>query len=571
MRLGNGRWEHTNFNNRLQPTEIGLGSSGVDSSLLKLDYEYGTTANNGNVLKQIITVPTIGTATGFTATQHYQYDQLNRLTGAQEVSGTSSNWQTTGTVWQQKFSYDRYGNRTVDTANTTSTMIGPNPQVSTSNNRIVPRTSPLEYYEFDNDGNMKKGQSGDVLAYDAENRLVQYQGGASQSGGADYFYDADGKRVKKIQPSGTLIFVYNIGGQLVAEYTTSITENNGTSYLTSDMLRSPRALTKADGSIRARNDYLPFGEELPTDMGGRTIDQGYLLLESVRQRYTGAERDDETGQDFMQARYYSPTLGRFTRPDDFWNDSDIADPQSWNKYAYVRNNPLRYVDPTGEKAEVTIRTDEKNKTGTVTIKASISIYSKGITKEQLNQAKDAIETSIESAWSGSFEKDGIVYTVTTDVTVEAHDSETAATNSGAQNVFGISAGDSIPGRAVSHVDERGWFSGKSGPDTGTWKFDRVANGGQAGHEFTHLLGADNSSNRANVSFSPNFFDSESVATYGRATSFDFHRALGDAIYDHRVQSRQFKGDGNSVETKSSPGFRLGPYESRTSTRILVSR
>ena len=79
VRLGNGRWEHTTYDaKRLQPLEIGLGTSATDSSLLRLEYYYGTTQNNGNVLRQIITVPTIGADTGFTATQHYQYDQLNR-------------------------------------------------------------------------------------------------------------------------------------------------------------------------------------------------------------------------------------------------------------------------------------------------------------------------------------------------------------------------------------------------------------------------------------------------------------------------------------------------------------
>ncbi len=77
MRLGNGRWENTTFNSRLQPTQIGLGN-GVDSrNLLKLEYEYGATAsaNNGNVTEQTITVP--GVAHPFV--QAYTYDELNRL------------------------------------------------------------------------------------------------------------------------------------------------------------------------------------------------------------------------------------------------------------------------------------------------------------------------------------------------------------------------------------------------------------------------------------------------------------------------------------------------------------
>lgn len=357
VRLGNGRWEHTSFNNRLQPIEIGVGNSAADSSVLKLGYEYGATSNNGNVLKQVITIPTIGTATGFIATQHYQYDQLNRLTGAQEVNGTSSSWQSSGTLWQQKFSYDRYGNRAVDTANTTSTMIGPNPVISTSTNRITPRSSPVEYYEYDAAGNLKKGQSGDTFAYDAENKLVQYHGGATQSGGADYSYDGDGRRVKKTTPSETQTYVYNIGGQIVAEYTTSTPEVNGTSYLTNDTLGTPRVTTKADGSVRARHDYLPFGEELFAGVGNRTgnpgqsYDQSSNPADKTRQKFTQKERDNETGLDYFLARYYSSTQGRFTSADNFLNDAHASDPSSWNLYAYVLNNPLRYLDPTGEKVE----------------------------------------------------------------------------------------------------------------------------------------------------------------------------------------------------------------------------
>jgi len=49
LRLGNGRWENTAFNNRLQPTQIGLGSGATSQNLLKLNYSYGTTDNNGSI------------------------------------------------------------------------------------------------------------------------------------------------------------------------------------------------------------------------------------------------------------------------------------------------------------------------------------------------------------------------------------------------------------------------------------------------------------------------------------------------------------------------------------------
>jgi YD repeat-containing protein len=93
MQLGNGKWEHTSFNSRLQPTQIGLGTTSADSSKLRLDYGYGTANNNGNVLSQTITI-------GATVmSQSYAYDSLNRLNNASE-----------GTAWSQAYSYDRFGN-----------------------------------------------------------------------------------------------------------------------------------------------------------------------------------------------------------------------------------------------------------------------------------------------------------------------------------------------------------------------------------------------------------------------------------------------------------------------------
>ena len=227
-----------------------------------------------------------------------------------------------------------------------------------TNNRIIPRTSPLEYYEYDAAGDVKKGQGGDAFAYDGENKLVQYQGGATQSGGADYFYDGDGWRVKKVKPSETTIFVYNINGQLVAEYTSSIPANNGTSYLTSDALGSTRVITKADGSVRTRHDYLPFGEELYASTGNRTTGQGYdnklAPADKTRQKFTQKERDTETGLDYFLARYYSSTDGRFTSADPLYiTATRLGNPQQFNLYSYVGNNPMALVDPDGKKAKAT--------------------------------------------------------------------------------------------------------------------------------------------------------------------------------------------------------------------------
>src|SRR5579885_1920436 len=57
--------------------------------------------------------------------------------------------------------------------------------------------------------------------------------------------------------------------------------------------------------------------------------------------------DSETGMDDFNTRYYGSAVGRFTSPDPMNLGADLLDPQSWNAYAYVRNNPLALVDPMG--------------------------------------------------------------------------------------------------------------------------------------------------------------------------------------------------------------------------------
>src|SRR5690606_8844915 len=107
MQLGNFRWESTQFNSRLQPTQIALGATNGATNLLKLDYTYnasGNHDNNGNVLSQTMTVPTVGSSPGFTAEQTYAYDSLNRLKSAEEVIDSQ-------TSWKQVFTFDRYGNK----------------------------------------------------------------------------------------------------------------------------------------------------------------------------------------------------------------------------------------------------------------------------------------------------------------------------------------------------------------------------------------------------------------------------------------------------------------------------
>lgn len=164
-----------------------------------------------------------------------------------------------------------------------------------------------------------------------------------------YSYDGSGRRVKRINGSVTNIYVYNILGQIVAEYSNYRTsQTSETSYFTADHLGTPRIITNSQGEVISRHDYLPFGEEIKANVSGRTATHNYIEdADGVRQKFTQQERDDETGLDYFLARYYSAAQGRFLSVDPENAGAKIADPQSWNGYSYASNNPLRYVDPTG--------------------------------------------------------------------------------------------------------------------------------------------------------------------------------------------------------------------------------
>ena len=81
---------------------------------------------------------------------------------------------------------------------------------------------------------------------------------------------------------------------------------------------------------------------------------------------TGKERDAESGLDWFDTRYFSGAQGRFTSPDQPFNDQRPSDPQSWNLYSYVRNNPLRNVDPSGEDCITATNQTQNSVTATVT-------------------------------------------------------------------------------------------------------------------------------------------------------------------------------------------------------------
>ena len=125
----------------------------------------------------------------------------------------------------------------------------------------------------------------------------------------------------------------------------------GLHYVLSDVQGSSRAVmnnsTYSSSAIVARHDYLPFGEEISSGVGLRTGPQGYNASDTNRRKYGLTERDDATGLDHTWWRKYENTAGRWITPDPYNGSMTVANPQSFNRYAYVGNDPVNLIDPTG--------------------------------------------------------------------------------------------------------------------------------------------------------------------------------------------------------------------------------
>ncbi len=229
--LGNGLWEQRRYNVRLQPTQIGLGTTQATggltatgtrptASLLLLDYSYGAGSNNGNVLSQRIRV-----GTSLNQNQAYTYDALNRLKTAGETGS--------GTAWSQTYTYDRYGNRRVTAGASHGSNQALTPQstadIATATNRLA-GLKGVNAVAYDAAGNLTADWAANAFKYDGDNRLVAFDKAMGTDSDTTYAYDGEGRRVRKVVggSSGvTTTYVYNVGGQLLAEFGGTAPEAGG--------------------------------------------------------------------------------------------------------------------------------------------------------------------------------------------------------------------------------------------------------------------------------------------------------------------------------------------------------
>jgi RHS repeat-associated protein len=185
-------------------------------------------------------------------------------------------------------------------------------------------------YTYDANGNTKT-TGGMTLAYDAANRV-------SAVGNEGYLYGGDNLRMYKSKNGSEELHVYGAYGERLGVYSIQAIPGGGppTYYFTmaSTALYFAGRLLEAQDRLGSVGTYYPYGEEYaPTGQDG--------------DKYATYFGDAATNLQYAKNRYYSSAMGRFLTPDPYRASGGPADPASWNRYGYVKGDPVNFNDPRG--------------------------------------------------------------------------------------------------------------------------------------------------------------------------------------------------------------------------------
>ncbi len=275
---------------------------------------------------------------------HARYDALNRL-------ATAATQSTFTPEWAQSYSYDGFGNLT---------------NVTQDGTTILTKSYDANNHAGGEDANGNPGyislpaDGGSLYAatYDVENRLV-----ATGSSTIFYGYAPGNKRVWKgtwtggagSQTRGTdEITFFSVSGQKLAAYALTTVSGTGSPqfyatqtdtnyYFGGKLIKNANGWVYSD-RLASVGKFYPYGVERPSATTNGT------------EKFTGYFRDAETGNDYADQRYMSPGVGRFITPDRM--TGSVADPGSWNKYAYAGGDPIGRVDHGGTTAQDCIIEDD---------------------------------------------------------------------------------------------------------------------------------------------------------------------------------------------------------------------
>jgi RHS repeat-associated protein len=308
VNYGNGVSNARTFNLNMQLASIRV-SSATDYFYKAYGYNEGV-ANNGKIAA-------ITDNLNSSKSISYTYDEINRLATAA----------TSGPDWGLSWSYDRYGNRLSQNV-TKGTAPSNSLSINSTNNRVSTWT-------YDAVGNVTN-DGRNTYAYDAENRVISINNGATT-----YTYGAGSSRLTKTTGGTTTRYYFGVAEKTNSSWTKiqvgipagTVEWDNGTIlFKSNDHLGTPRIITNASGALIGQTDLFPYGE-VWSETGTQT-----------KYKFSGKERDAESGNDYFGERYLNNIAGRFLTVDPVIH---LNDPQSFNAYVYTRNDPVNLIDPDG--------------------------------------------------------------------------------------------------------------------------------------------------------------------------------------------------------------------------------
>lgn len=331
MSYGNGRTLSLQYDNRLRPTSWSI------PGVLRMQYGYAS-ENSGRV-------EFARNQDDETLDRYFAYDQVGRLFVSR--SGNEARLAVGEQVpllyngpFSHNYHYDKWGNITAREG-----WGGDNPVFTatyTNNKR--------DGLIYDAAGNLTN-DGGLNYTYDATGQ----QATASYSGYLlQQYYDGDGMRAKKSENSVITYYLRStvLGGQVVAEISSSgalqrgyvylggqllaVQQSNAVSWIHQDPFVKSKRVTNGSGNVVSTIELDPWG-------GNTNRNNSEAFQPRVFTTYT---RDSIAADDAMFRRY-NRWWSRFDQPDPYDGSYDLANPQSLNRYVYVHNDPVNFVDPTG--------------------------------------------------------------------------------------------------------------------------------------------------------------------------------------------------------------------------------
>ena len=349
--------------------------------------------------------------------ERFEYDDLNRLT--LNITTPPAN---IGPQFQMRYNYDKLGNLTyrsdLGTLRYGERNFGPHAVTSVSKSGATAQEAvfnPYGWYNYDANGNLiqNKDRSIGWTSFNKPKQIVTRVNG--QLRGASYTYNSDFQRIMKttrnsvkttryfgggntehISESNKEYWKYHISlGTTTLELKIEQTDTNSyqereNQYILKDHIGSTDVIVSKNGGIKQRLSFNPWGER--RNANWRVA--GNEIISTSTRGFTGHEMDDDLGVINMKARIYDPVIGRFLSADSII--PNMKSLQSYNRYSYVRNNPLSYVDPTGHA-----RGDAKKSGGFLNKKRKTSTKKATIRLKHSPRKKSSSRFSLRKNGEGS--------------------------------------------------------------------------------------------------------------------------------------------------------------------------